>query len=121
MYVPGILCLRCTDMSVSKLVTIQSFFVARMNRHGHGGCAGLCSACLMSMGGENTATSSFKSVEHVIEATAKRRLFFGNVSHTDIHTKNCIVWTAARHRAECRPHLEKSRLICVGGWLYILY
>ena len=102
-------------MSVSKLVTIQSFFVARMNRHGHGGCAGLCSACLMSMGGENTATSSFKSVEHVIEATAKRRLFFGNVSHTDIHTKNCIVWTAARHRAECQPYVILGKIL-INCW-----
>ena len=97
-------------MSVSKLVTIQSFFVARMNRHGHGGCAGLCSACLMSMGGENTATTSyFKSVEHVVEVTAKRRLFLVHVSHTDTHTQNSVVWMAARHRAECQSYTwEKS-------------
>ena len=44
----------------------------------------------------------------------------GHVSHTDIHTKNGIVRTAARHRAECHLYLEKSKLIVVGGWLYVL-
>ena len=41
------------------------------------------------MGGENTATTSkyFKSVEHVVEVTAKETAGFGRVSHTDIHTK----------------------------------
>ena len=34
----------------------------------------------------------------------------GHVSHTDIHTKNGIVWTAARHRAECHPYFQKSKL-----------
>ena len=66
----------------------------------------------------NTAVTSFKSVEHVVEVTAKRAVF-GHVSHTDIHTKNGIVWTAARHRAECHPYLDKCKLI-VGGWLYVL-
>ena len=67
------------------------------------------SACFMSMGGENTATSCFKSVEHVVEVTAKKEMaVFGHVSHTDIHTKNGIVWTAARHRAAYQPSLEKS-------------
>ena len=65
------------------------------------------------MGGENTATinTCFKSVEHVVEVTAKRleeTAVFGHVNHTDVHTKNGIVWTAARHRAECQPYLEKS-------------
>ena len=46
-------------------------FVARMtNRHGH--WVGWTSACWMSMGGKNTASTS---VEHVVEVTAKRRLF----------------------------------------------
>ena len=68
----------------------------------------------MSMGGENRATtnSSFKSVEHVVESDSKETAVFGHVSHTDIHTKNSIVWTAARHRAECQPwsafNLEKN-------------
>ena len=66
-------------MSVSKLVTIQSFLCRWDDESARtlNGCAGPCSACLMSMGGENTATrsSSFKSVEHVVEVTAKRRLF----------------------------------------------
>ena len=67
------------------------------------------SACWMSIGGANTAVttysnSRFKSVEHVVEVTAKRRLLC-RVSHTDIHAKNSIVWTAARHRAEHHPHL----------------
>ena len=32
------------------------------------------------------------SVEHVVEVTAKRRLFYvTSVSHTDVHTKNGIV------------------------------
>ena len=57
------------------------------------------------------------SVEHVVEVTAKRRLLC-HVSHTGIHTKNGIVWTAARHRAECHPYLKKSKSIVVGGWLY---
>ena len=71
-------CLEACDYS-------ELSFVARMtDRHGHTDWVCLtvvlaCSACLMSsMGGENTAvttTSSFKSVEHVIEVTAKRRLF----------------------------------------------
>ena len=56
---------------------------------------------------------------HVVEVTAKRRLL-GHVSHTDIHTKNGIVWTAARHRAECHPYLGKSTLIVVGGWQSII-
>ena len=42
----------------------------------------------------------------------------GHVSHTDIHTKNCIVWTAARHRAECHPYLEKSKLLLAVGFTY---
>ena len=41
-------------------------------------------------------------MEHVVEVTAKRleeTAFFGHFfSHTGIHTKNGIVWTAARHR-----------------------
>ena len=59
-------------------------------------------------------------MEHVVEVTAKRRLLC-HVSHADIHTKNGIVWTAARHRAECHPYLKKSQLIDVGGWLYDTY
>ena len=57
-----------------------------------------CSACLMSMGGEHTATtSSFKSVEQVVEVTAKRRLFLVT-SVTPISTLKMVkVWTAARH------------------------
>ena len=66
--------------------------------------------CLLeSMGGENTATS-FKSVEHVVEATAKRRLFLVT-SVTPISTIKMVyfeVWTAARHRAECQPYVENS-------------
>ena len=59
-------------------------------------------------------------MEHVVEVTAKRRRVQVHVSHTDIHTKNGIVWTAARHRAKCQRYLEKSKLIVVGGWLYVL-
>ena len=68
------------------------------------------------MGGENTAvttTSSFKSVEHVqvcvVEVTAKRLLFLVT-SVTPISTlkMNGTVWTAARHRAVCRPYTVRS-------------
>ena len=66
----------------------------------------------MSMGGENSATSCFKSVEHV-EVTAKKgTAVFGHVSDTDTHTKNGIVWTADRHRAESQPYLEKNPNNC---------
>ena len=58
------------------------------------------------MGGENTATNCFKRVEHVVEVTTKETAVFDHISHTDIHTKNGTVWTAARHRAECQPYLE---------------
>ena len=56
---------------------------------------------------------------YVVEVTAKETAVFGHVSHTDIHTKNGVVWTAARHRAECHPNtfLEKPQLIV--GWLYV--
>ena len=58
-------------------------------------------------------------MEHVAEATAETAVL-GHVSHTyHIRTKNGIVWTAACHRAECHPYLEKSKLIVVGGWLYV--
>ena len=47
----------------------------------------------MSMGGENTAvvasTSSFKSVEHVVEVTARERLFLGT-SVTPIPTQKMV-------------------------------
>ena len=47
-------------------------------------------------------------MEHVVEVTAKRleeTAFFGHFfSHTGIHTKNGIVWTAALHGAECQPY-----------------
>ena len=59
-------------------------------------------------------------MEHVVEVTAKRRLLC-HVSHADIQTKNGIVWTAVRHRAECHPYLKKSKLIVVGGWLIYTY
>ena len=55
-----------------------------------------------------------------MEVTAKRRLLC-HVSHADIQTKNGIVWTAVRHRAECHPYLKKSKLIVVGGWLIYTY
>ena len=55
-------------MSVSKRVTIQTLGVLDY-------LVCINNACLMSMGGENTAASSFKSVEHVVEVKAKRRLF----------------------------------------------
>ena len=42
----------------------------------------------------------------------KETAVLGHVSHTDIHTKNGIVWTAARHRTECHPYLEKSKFNC---------
>ena len=79
----------------------------------------------MSMGGENTATtSSFKSVEHAVEVTAKRRLFLV-ASVTPIPTLKVmpgIVWTAARHKAaECQPYTWEKSLLIVGGWLYVLY
>ena len=62
------------------------------------------------VGGENTATTCCKSVELVVEVTAKRleETAVCHFSHTDNRTKNGIVWTAARHRAECHPYLEKS-------------
>ena len=44
----------------------------------------------MSMGGENTATSYFKSVEHVVEVTTKRRLFLVT-SVTPISTQTMVV------------------------------
>ena len=65
--------------------------------------------------------SCFKSVEHVVEVTAKETAALGHVRHTDIHTKNGRVWTTARHRAECHPCLEKTKLIVVGGCLYGTY
>ena len=54
----------------------------------------------MSMGGESTATS--------VTINSGERAVFGHVSRTDIHTKTGIVWTAARHRAEYQPYVEKS-------------
>ena len=45
----------------------------------------------MSMGGENTVattTSSFKSVEHVIESDSKETAVSGHASHTDTHTQS---------------------------------
>ena len=65
-------------VNVSKLLTIQSFRCRQDDESVRTliGCAGLCSACLMSMGEENTTMRrSFNSVEHVVEVTAKRRLF----------------------------------------------
>ena len=61
-------------MSVSKLVTTEFLSLGwRIGMDTDWVC--WTSASLMSMGGENTATSCFKSVEHVVEVTAKRRLF----------------------------------------------
>ena len=59
-------------------------------------------------------------MEHIVESDNNGTAVLGHVSHTHIHTKNTIVWTAARHRAECQRYLEKSKLIVVGGWLYVL-
>ena len=72
------------------------------------------------MGGKNSLKrTASTSVEHVVEVTAKRRLFqVTSVSHTDIHTKNSMVQTAARHRAECQRYLiveKKVKINCC--WL----
>ena len=70
----------------------------------------------MSIGGENktATTSSFKSVGTCGRSYRKETAVSGHVSHTHIHTKNGIVWTTARHRAECRPYvyLEKILINC---------
>ena len=83
-------------MSVSKLVTIQSSL-----------------SCLLRWVEKNTATSCFKGVEHVVEVAAKRRPFLVT-SVAPIPTLKMvrIVWTAARHRADCHPHLEKILINC---------
>ena len=44
------------------------------------------------MGGDNTAIK--------LRVLLKETAVFGHVSHTDIHTKNSIVWTAAHQRAD---------------------
>ena len=68
------------------------------------------------MGGENktTTTSSFKGVGTCGRSYRKETAVSGHVSHTHIHTKNGVVWTAARHRAECQPYvyLEKILINC---------
>ena len=48
----------------------RAFVSSMTHRHGHWVC--WTSACWMSMGGKNTASSS---VEHKVEVTVKRRLF----------------------------------------------
>ena len=58
-----------------------------------------------------TAIQSFllKAWNTWLKSDGKETAVSGHVSHTDIHTKNGIVWTAARHRAECQPYTwEKS-------------
>ena len=70
----------------------------------------------MSMGGASTAVK----LGTCGSSDSKETAILGHVSHTDIHTKNGIVWTAARHRAECHPYLEKSKLIVFVGWPYVL-
>ena len=59
-------------------------------------------------------------MEHVVEEDSNEAAGLGHVSYIDIHTKNGIVWTAARHRVECHPYLKKSKLIVGGGWLYVV-
>ena len=54
----------------------RAFVASMTNRHGHWVC--WTSACWMSMGGKNTASSS---VEHVVKVTVKRRLFLVTSSH----------------------------------------
>ena len=68
------------------------------------------------MGGASTAVK----LGTCGSSDSKETAILGHVIHTDIHTKNGIVWTAARHRAKCQRYLEKSKLIVVGGWLYVL-
>ena len=88
MYVLGtLLYLRCMCMSASKLVTTSAeTSVSRMtNQHGHW-------VYWMSMGGK----SSFKhtassSVEHVVEVTAKRRLFLVTSVTSIFQTKSSTV------------------------------
>ena len=79
MYVPLVSCI-CDAYNVCLEACDYSelSFVARMtNRHGHTDWVCLttvCGACLISMSGENTAAVLLR-VEHVVEVTAKRRLF----------------------------------------------
>ena len=110
MYAPGILYLRCIYIHVCLLVTIERSLSLglRIGTDTDWVYWTINSACLMSMGGENTGTCSFTSVEHVSEETAKSRLLLVTSVTTDIDTKNGIVWTAARHRAECQPFTWKK-------------
>ena len=48
-------------------------------------------------------------MEHVVEEDSNEAAVLGHVSYIDIHTKNGIVWTAARHRVECHAYLETSK------------
>ena len=67
------------------------------------------------MGGASTAVK----LGTCGSSDSKETAILGHVSHTDIHTKNGIVWTADRHRAECHSYSENSKLIAVGGRLYV--
>ena len=51
---------------------------------------------------------------------SQERDVLGNVSQTDIPNKCGMVWTAARHRAECHPYLKKSKLV-VSGWRFTYF
>ena len=57
-------------------------------------------------------------MSHDAYESNKETAVLGDVSHTDIHIKNGIVWTAARHRAERQRTWKKSKIIIVGGWLF---
>ena len=58
-------------------------------------------------------------MEHVVEVTAKETAVLDHVSHTDIHTKNGTVSTASRHRDDCHPYFEKSKLMLSVGLTYL--
>ena len=61
----------------------------------------------------------FKSVEHAVEVTAKKRLLLVT-SVTPISTLKMVVWTAACHtRLSVSRTWKKSLLFIVGGWLYV--
>ena len=98
----------------------RAFFVARItNRHGHlTGCAGLCSACLMSMGGENTATSSVKKAWNMWLKWQQRDgcCFWSSCPSHPIYTQKNgnSLDGGPSHRAECHPYAWKK--ITINCW-----
>ena len=81
-------------------------FVARMtNRHGH-----IDWVCLTVVLAGCRWVEKTQQKHTCGRSDSKETAVSGHVSRTDIHTKNGIVWTAARHRAECHSRtLGKNR------------